>query len=148
MQPSWEIYGVSSNYWLLYNFVFVLCRILHMLTSISLICRMFRDELERERVANIERTLRIQFQNWFRNHVSLTYIHAYFYFLDAMFQHLFWYVYYMWQILRLRNVGEGQIDDDLFSLACGPDFRVKKYSSCIVNGVRYNTLDRDKNKKT
>jgi hypothetical protein len=34
------------------------------------------------------------------------------------------------------------------SLACGPGLRVRKYSSCIVNGVRFNTADRDKNKKT
>jgi hypothetical protein len=54
----------------------------------------------------------------------------------------------MWQIMRLRNTNEEVVDDDLFSLACGPDFRVKKYSSCIVNGVRFNTIDRDKNKKT
>jgi len=25
---------------------------------------------------------------------------------------------------------------------------LKKYSSCIVNGVRFNTVDRDKNKTT
>ncbi|CAN6325799.1 unnamed protein product [Urochloa humidicola] len=79
---------------------------------------MFRDELDREEVDNIERKLRLGFQNWFRNH-----------------------------IFTLRNTDE-EIDDDLFSLACGPDFRVKKYSSCIVNGVRFNTMDRDKNKKT
>jgi hypothetical protein len=50
--------------------------------------------------------------------------------------------------MRLRNTNEEDVDDDLFSLACGPDFRVKKYSSCIVNGVRFNTVDHDKNKKT
>ena len=33
-------------------------------------------------------------------------------------------------------------------MACGPDFRVKKYSSCIVNGVRFNTVDRENNKRT
>ena len=47
----------------------------------------------------------------------------------------------------MRNNDE-EIDDDLFSLACGPDCRVKKYSSYIVNGVRFNTAERDKNKKT
>ena len=47
-----------------------------------------------------------------------------------------------------RNAGTEEVDYDLFSLACGPDFRVKKYSSCIVNGVRFNTVDRDKNKTT
>lgn len=50
--------------------------------------------------------------------------------------------------MRMRTAGVEEIDDDLFSLACGPDFRVKKYSSCIVNGVRFNTVDREKNKRT
>ena len=54
----------------------------------------------------------------------------------------------MWQIMRLRDTHQEEVDDGLFSLACGPDFRVRKYSSCIVNGVRFNTIDRDKNKKT
>jgi hypothetical protein len=48
--------------------------------------------------------------------------------------------------MRLRNTNEEEVDDDLFSLACGPNFRVKKYSSRIVNGVRFNILDNDKNK--
>lgn len=50
--------------------------------------------------------------------------------------------------MELRAANEEEVDDDLFSLACGPDFRVRKYSSCIVNGVRFNTVDRDKNKRT
>jgi hypothetical protein len=50
--------------------------------------------------------------------------------------------------MKLRNDSQEEIDDDLFILACGPDFRVKKYTSCIVNGVRFNTVDRDSNKKT
>jgi hypothetical protein len=55
----------------------------------------------------------------------------------------------MWQIMRLRNTNEEGVDSDMCaSLACGPDLRVRKYSSCIVNGVRLNTVDRDKNKKT
>jgi hypothetical protein len=47
----------------------------------------------------------------------------------------------------LLNAGEKQIDDDLFHLACGPDLRVKKYKSCIVNGVRWHTSNRDKNNR-
>jgi hypothetical protein len=43
--------------------------------------------------------------------------------------------------MKLRNDGQEEIDDDLFTLACGPDFRVKNYTSCIVNGVRFNTVD-------
>jgi hypothetical protein len=48
----------------------------------------------------------------------------------------------------LRDTNPEEVDEDLFSLACGPDFRVRKYSSCIVNGVRFNTVDRDKHRKT
>jgi hypothetical protein len=54
----------------------------------------------------------------------------------------------MWQVMRLRNINEEEVDDDLFLFACGPDLRVKKYFSCIVNGMRFNTVDHDKNKKT
>jgi hypothetical protein len=50
--------------------------------------------------------------------------------------------------MKLRNDGQEDTDDDLFTLACGPDFRVQKYTSCIVNGVFFNTVDRDNNKKT
>jgi hypothetical protein len=39
----------------------------------------------------------------------------------------------------MRNINQEEVDDDLFSLACGSDFRVRKYSSCIVNGVRFKT---------
>jgi hypothetical protein len=45
------------------------------------------------------------------------------------------------------NAVEGA-DEDLFALACGPCPRVRSYSTCVVNGVRYNTAERDKNKKT
>jgi hypothetical protein len=41
----------------------------------------------------------------------------------------------------MTDHGQEEIDDDLFTLACGLDFRVKKYTSCIVNGVRFNTVD-------
>jgi hypothetical protein len=54
----------------------------------------------------------------------------------------------MSQILMLRDTNPEEVDEDLFSLACGPDFRVRKYSSCIVNGVRFNTVDHDKHRKT
>ena len=41
-----------------------------------------------------------------------------------------------------------EVNEDLFALACSPDLRVKKYTVCMVNGVRFSTLDRDANKKT
>ena len=40
------------------------------------------------------------------------------------------------------------VDDALYSLAMGPDTRVRQYESCIVRDVRYNTLARDEGRKT
>lgn len=37
---------------------------------------------------------------------------------------------------------------DLYALACKPDLRVKIFSACLVNGVRFHTFDREKNRKT
>ena len=36
---------------------------------------------------------------------------------------------------------DGQaVDDALYSLAMGPDTRVRHYESCVLGDVRYNTL--------
>ena len=35
-----------------------------------------------------------------------------------------------------------------YSLAMGPDTRVRHYESCVVGDVRYNTLARDEGRKT
>ena len=40
------------------------------------------------------------------------------------------------------------VDDALYSLAMGPDTRVRHYESCIVGDVRYNTLACDEGRKT
>jgi hypothetical protein len=104
---------------------------------------MFIDELERQGVPKIERTIRQGFYTWFRNHVSAHTLRFW-----ALFLQILIYLCFMWQIMRLSYTNEEEVDDDLFSLACGPDFRVRKYSSCIVNGVMFNTVDRDKNKET
>jgi hypothetical protein len=40
------------------------------------------------------------------------------------------------------------VNPDLFALGCSSDFRVKKYTVCIVNGVRFSTTSLDANKKT
>ena len=50
------------------------------------------------------------------------------------------------QIGKLHE--EKKVSDDLFALACQPDKRVRLYSACIVDGVRYHTIDREKNRKT
>ncbi|XP_021320368.1 uncharacterized protein LOC8072978 isoform X2 [Sorghum bicolor] len=54
-----------------------------------------------------------------------------------------WFRNHMWR-LNATDV----VDDDLLALACGPDIRVRSYSTCVVNGVRFNTAERDKNKTT
>lgn len=43
---------------------------------------------------------------------------------------------------------EKAVSDDLFALACEPDKRVRVYSACIVDAVRYHTIAREKNRNT
>ena len=50
------------------------------------------------------------------------------------------------QIGKLHN--QGTVSDDMFALACHPDRRVRVYSGCVVDGVRYHTVDRERNRKT
>lgn len=37
-----------------------------------------------------------------------------------------------------------EVSEGLYALSCGPDLRVKTCAACIVNGVRYSTMDREK----
>jgi hypothetical protein len=45
-------------------------------------------------------------------------------------------------------MNEKDVSADLFALACQPDKRVRLYSSCNADGVRYHTIDCEKNRKT
>ena len=36
------------------------------------------------------------------------------------------------------------INDELYALSCEPDLRVRIFSACLVDGVRYHTVDREK----
>ena len=47
----------------------------------------------------------------------------------------------------MREDGQA-VDDALYSLAMGPDTRVRHYESCVVGDVRYDTLARDEGRKT
>jgi hypothetical protein len=40
------------------------------------------------------------------------------------------------------------ISTDIYALSCGPDLRVKLFSGCIVNGVRFHTIDREEKRRT
>jgi hypothetical protein len=46
-------------------------------------------------------------------------------------------------INKLRVDGSLEATDQLLSLANGPNLLVKKYSSCIVNGVRFYIQELD-----
>ena len=48
----------------------------------------------------------------------------------------------------MYSQGSEEATDCLYSLACGPDTRVRRYSSCIVNGVRFHTSERDSRRRT
>ena len=48
----------------------------------------------------------------------------------------------------LHHQGSIEATNELYSLACGPDVRVIQYSGCIVNGVRFHTMDRDDRRTT
>ena len=50
------------------------------------------------------------------------------------------------QLLRQQKSPEAT--DDLYSLACAPDKRVTQYTGCIVNGIRFHSKEREKNRRT
>ena len=50
--------------------------------------------------------------------------------------------------MHLYNNHSPEATEALYALACGPDVEVKKYNTCIVNGIRFHTKDRDSRRKT
>ncbi|KAK9193548.1 hypothetical protein WN944_004245 [Citrus x changshan-huyou] len=46
-------------------------------------------------------------------------------------------------MISLRHERSVAATNELYALACGPDLRVRSYSSCGVNGVQYHTFNRD-----
>ncbi|EAY97045.1 hypothetical protein OsI_18969 [Oryza sativa Indica Group] len=73
------------------------------------------EELEKEDALDVDARLEKGFARWFKTHI--------------------------W---KLRKENPGVVSEALFALSCGPDLRVKSCASCIVNGVRYSTVDREK----
>lgn len=51
------------------------------------------------------------------------------------------------RMISLRNGGD-ELIEGLYCLARGPDPRARRYNGCIVNGVRFHTVSREKNLKT
>ncbi|KAK4411777.1 hypothetical protein Sango_0250700 [Sesamum angolense] len=53
-----------------------------------------------------------------------------------------------WFRKRVEQLHSELANDELISLANGPDTRVKHYTGCNINGCRFHTKDRENNKKT
>jgi hypothetical protein len=104
---------------------------------------MYKEELENEGIVNVEKTIEKHFSSWFKKHVSFKFISS------ASIIDLFspW-IFLCLQIASLRFVDGEDIDDDLYALACEPDLRVRIFSACLVDGVRYHTIDRERNRRT
>ncbi|XP_059650446.1 uncharacterized protein LOC132296251 [Cornus florida] len=52
------------------------------------------------------------------------------------------------KIKEMRHHQKETTCDDLYSLACGPQCLVSRYSACIVNGIRFHTKEREQNRRT
>ena len=52
------------------------------------------------------------------------------------------------QINQLRSQGSSEATDALWALANGPSCLVHQYSGCMVNGIRFVTIDRDNRHKS
>ncbi|KAL4273495.1 hypothetical protein GQ457_13G017720 [Hibiscus cannabinus] len=75
---------------------------------------MHKEKLKREDTRNIEKRHAKEFHQWFKNHVC-----------------------------QLYDEGSELVNSQLFNLACGPDKRVFRYTSYLINGWRFNTKERD-----
>ena len=51
-------------------------------------------------------------------------------------------------MLNKHFAGASEATDELYSLAIGPDSRVCSYTGCVVNGVKFVTVNRDVSHKT
>jgi hypothetical protein len=111
-----------------------------------MLCRLYRKELENEGNQDIEKTIEKQFAIWFKNHVSCCCILSLTIFSGSR---CFNYLGELCvQIATLRFVNGEDVSDDLYALSCQPDLRIRIFSACIVGGVRFHTIEREKNRRT
>lgn len=103
---------------------------------------MFKAELEHQHVDNIAKRMEKEFPAWFEDHVS-----ASFYMLLFLHQCTNVNAMYSLQISSLHR-DTNNVDEDLYSLACRPDRRVRSYSACVIHGVRFHTMAREAGRKT
>jgi len=55
---------------------------------------------------------------------------------------------FLLQLATRRFVNGEQINEELYALASLPDLRLRIFSGCIVDGVRYHTVDRESSRRT
>lgn len=103
---------------------------------------MCKEELNQQGIINVDKWLAKGFSQWFKTHVRYL---AFDQFTRNFPCVLFTLVLFV-QIGKLHE--KNNVSDDLFALACEPDKRVRLYSACIVDGVRYHTVDREKDRKS
>jgi len=78
-----------------------------------------RTELESAGNVDVDRVLAKEFAGWFKKHLATR-----------------------------KFVNGEEVNEDLYALASQPHLRVHLFSGCLVNGVRYHTLDRERSRKT
>ncbi|KAK9267622.1 hypothetical protein L1049_010053 [Liquidambar formosana] len=77
------------------------------------------EEIKRQSMNNVDKRHQDEFPKWFEKHMKM-----------------------------LRNQNSPKATNQLYSLACGPDSRVRRYSACIVNGFRFHIEAREKHRGT
>jgi hypothetical protein len=109
--------------------------------------RMYKKELEGEGVLDVEKALQNQFPSWFKKEVSFfsPYLLSVFFHCTSAYQHV---SYLLVQVARRKFIIGEEVNDGLYALACQPDLRVKVFSACLVGGIRFHTVDREKNRRT
>ncbi|XP_061358748.1 uncharacterized protein LOC133302941 [Gastrolobium bilobum] len=81
--------------------------------------RLHKEKLKNENSQHVEQRHAKEFYQWFKKHITF-----------------------------LKNVADESINESLFDLACGPDTRVFRYTSYLINGWRFNIKDRDMHLKS
>ncbi|KAH7862248.1 hypothetical protein Vadar_002030 [Vaccinium darrowii] len=93
--------------------------VLHNCREIDAHLTAHKEELKRESPINVQQRHEENFASWFGKHVA-----------------------------RLRENGSLGSTDKLYVLGLGPDPRVTRYGGIVVNGVRFQTVERDKFRRT
>ncbi|XP_042950337.1 uncharacterized protein LOC122282453 [Carya illinoinensis] len=52
------------------------------------------------------------------------------------------------KIREKRAMNPASVRDEIYALACGPDKWVASYAGCIMNGIRFQTKDRERHRRT